>query len=113
MTGSPQPEVAIAAPLDVSVAKPLFKQRDTAGAAEAMRPAPPAPPAEPGPLAHIPLFSMLDSNEQRILFESMRIEKVPAHQAIFWRGDRGDSMYLISAGQVSVSVPSDDGEHVV
>src|SRR5262245_42241297 len=106
MAASPQPEIALEAPLSAGVVEASPKPRAAAGAATSA-------PIEPGPLSHIPLFSMLDTADQRILFESMRVENVPAHQTIFWRGDRGDSMYLISSGQVSISVPSDAGEHVV
>jgi len=66
-----------------------------------------------GPLAHIPLFSELDAAEQQALFASMRIQMVEPHQTVFWRGDKGDSLYLVSRGQVSVTVPNDDGKHVV
>ena len=110
MAGSAQPEIAIDSAAQTIVAGPSVKARDQAANSASIQPA--AAP-DPGPLAHIPLFSMLDSDEQRTLFGSMRIEYIPAHQTIFWRGDRGDSLYLISRGQVSVSVPSDDGEHVV
>jgi len=66
-----------------------------------------------GPLAHIPLFAALSRSEQQALFAAMRIESVEPNQTIFWRGDQGDSLYLISRGQVSISVPSDQGEHVM
>ncbi len=65
------------------------------------------------PLAHIPLFSSLGEPEQEALFASMRIESFNPHQTIFWRGDTGDSFYLISKGQITVTVPNDKGEHVI
>lgn len=50
--------------------------------------------------------------EQQALFASMNVARVEAHQTIFWRGDDGDSFFLISHGQVVVTVPNDEGEHV-
>ena len=42
----------------------------------------------------------------------MHTQRIDANQCIFWRGDEGDSFYLVSSGQVSVTVPNDDGQHV-
>ncbi len=66
----------------------------------------------PGPLAHIPLFAGLPSSEQKLLFDAMTTQTVEAHQTVFWLGDVGDTLYLISAGQVAVTVPNEKGEHV-
>lgn len=65
-----------------------------------------------GPLGHIPLFAAINPAEQQALFEAMRVQRFDANQTIFWRGDEGDSFYLVSSGQVSVTVPNDDGQHV-
>lgn len=70
------------------------------------------PGAEPGPLAHIPLFAGLPANEQKLLFDLMTTQTVEAHQTVFWLGDVGDTLYLISSGQVAVTVPNEKGEHV-
>lgn len=66
----------------------------------------------PAPLAHIPLFSPLHAEEQRALFEVMRRERFAANQTIFWMGDRGDALYLVSSGRVAITVPNDKGEHI-
>jgi CRP/FNR family cyclic AMP-dependent transcriptional regulator len=66
-----------------------------------------------GPLSHIPLFAGLPASEQQALFSAMRVETVPANKTIFWRGDKGDSLYLINSGQVVVTVPNERGEHAV
>jgi CRP/FNR family cyclic AMP-dependent transcriptional regulator len=71
------------------------------------------PPVLPGPLSHIPLFSRLAEDEQQALFASMRVEQFEANQTIFWLGDKGDSFYLVSQGQVAISAPSDTGDDVV
>jgi CRP/FNR family cyclic AMP-dependent transcriptional regulator len=64
------------------------------------------------PLGHIPLFAALSGDEQRALFATMRVQAVAPNQTIFWRGDSGESLYLVSKGQVAVTVPTDDGQHV-
>ncbi len=66
----------------------------------------------PAPLAHIPLFSPLNEEEQTALFEVMRRQRFTANQTIFWMGDRGDALYLVSSGRVAITVPSDKGEHI-
>jgi len=91
-------------------------------------PAPPPPPdplgdrasvpsgrlaaGEAGPLSHVPLFAGLAKEEQQALCGAMKLETVEANQTIFWRGDVGDSLYLVSTGQVAVTVPNEQGEHV-
>jgi CRP/FNR family cyclic AMP-dependent transcriptional regulator len=70
------------------------------------------PAPAPGPLSHIPLFSKLDSQEQQGLFALMQRAEVRANDPIFWRGDRGESLYIVHEGRVAVSVPSEGGEHV-
>jgi CRP/FNR family transcriptional regulator, cyclic AMP receptor protein len=67
---------------------------------------------EHGPLSHVPLFAGLAAEEQQELCAAMKLETVEANQTIFWRGDLGDSLYLVSAGQVAVTVPNEQGEHV-
>lgn len=66
----------------------------------------------PAPLAHIPLFSPLNEEEQKALFEVMRRERFAANRTIFWMGDRGDALYLVSSGRVAITVPNDKGEHI-
>jgi CRP/FNR family transcriptional regulator, cyclic AMP receptor protein len=71
----------------------------------------PAAP-EPGPLAHLPLFSKLQRQEQCDLFALMRVEQFEAHQTIFWFGDLGNSLFLINKGSVGVTVPTEDGKEM-
>lgn len=70
------------------------------------------PAPAPGPLAHVPLFSKLDTQEQQGLFALMQRVEIQANDPIFWRGDRADSLYIVHQGRVAVSVPSDSGDHV-
>ncbi len=65
------------------------------------------------PLAHIPLFSALDPSAQATLFRSMKVERVEPNQTVFWMGDRGDSFFLVSKGEVAISVPNENGEEVL
>lgn len=65
------------------------------------------------PLAHIPLFKGLSVDEQVSLLALMSHEHIAAHQTVFWFGDEGDSLYLISKGCVSVCVPTETGEEMV
>lgn len=69
-------------------------------------------PENAGQLSHIPLFAGLDPREQGALFAAMHVQVIEANQTIFWRSDVGDSLYLISTGQVAVTVPNEAGEHV-
>lgn len=64
------------------------------------------------PLGHIPLFASLDAAEQQALFASMQIENYEPHKAVFWMGDKGGTFYVINQGEVTVSVPNEQGEHV-
>lgn len=63
-------------------------------------------------LSQIPLFSRLDDEERRLLIASMRRKSFAPNDTIFWMGDRGDSLYLIVSGSVTVTVPSEEGNHV-
>lgn len=67
----------------------------------------------PSPLAHIALFSRLDQFQQEHLTARMQVQHVGPNEAVFWRGDPGGSLYIVNKGRVSVTVPSDKGEHVV
>lgn len=66
-----------------------------------------------GPLSGIPLFNNLAVDIQEGLFEAMRRESISAHQTICWYGDTADSFFIIQDGQVSVSIPNDQGELVL
>jgi len=64
-------------------------------------------------VAGIPLFSGLDDAAQRSLLRSMRVVRAAPQETVFWVGDRGDSFYVVSEGEVAVSVPNEEGEEVV
>lgn len=54
-------------------------------------------------VARIPLFAGLDAAAIAELVGTMRARTVPAGTAIVRKGERGDAMYLIAAGQVEVA----------
>jgi CRP/FNR family cyclic AMP-dependent transcriptional regulator len=105
-TGVPSTNDAIISPGDANA---TLAGVDAAVAGEMCSPADVAA----GPLAHIPLFCGLSEAEQRALFGAMSTEAFAANQTIFWRGDTGESLYIVSAGQVSVTVPNEQGDHVI
>lgn len=72
---------------------------------------PDAAPAA-GPLAHIPLFARLPEADQRTLLAAMKSHRADANQTIVWCGDRGDSFYIVTEGEVAVSAPNHEGQHV-
>lgn len=63
-------------------------------------------------LATIHLFAKLDAEERAGLLATMKQEHVAANQTIFWLGDKGDAFYIIRRGEVAITVPNDQGEHV-
>src|SRR5262245_2772444 len=105
MTSLPRPQAATNAP-GHTAGDPL--PRDYASP-----PAPHSGKAGHDSLAHIPLFSGLEPAERKMLFDSMHVVGLEANQTIFWRGDGGDSLYVINQGRVSITVPNEQGEHVV
>ncbi|MEB2284830.1 MAG: hypothetical protein B6D46_13000 [Polyangiaceae bacterium UTPRO1] len=73
---------------------------------------PTAATAARGPLSHIPLFAGLAEDEQMALLSVMHRQHVESNQTILWRGDEGDSLYLVDSGRVIVTVANERGEHV-
>jgi uncharacterized membrane protein len=63
-------------------------------------------------LSQIPLFSRLTDDERAALSRSMHRRSFAPNQTIFWIGDEGEDLFLVISGRVSVTVPSEQGEHV-
>lgn len=97
--------------LERFLAKPRANLRAVSTVDEPIPHPQPAAPAR-GPLSHIPLFAGLDAEEQGALSAVMHLRRVEANQTILWRGDAGDSLYLVNSGHVVVTVPNERGEHV-
>jgi len=75
-----------------------------------------AAPAVPAPasaaLAGLPLFAGLNSQELALLQARMERTQFPVNQTVFWRGERGEHLYVIESGRAAVTIPSDEGKHV-
>lgn len=63
-------------------------------------------------LAHVPLFSRLEADERAGLTQLLRTRRFPAHQPVFWIGERGDDFYVVQSGKVMVSCPDETGKDV-
>jgi CRP/FNR family cyclic AMP-dependent transcriptional regulator len=66
-----------------------------------------------GPLSHIPLFRGLDAEAQAALAGAFREESFEAQKVVFWTGDEGDSLFLVSEGEVVITIPNEEGEEIV
>jgi CRP/FNR family cyclic AMP-dependent transcriptional regulator len=70
-------------------------------------------PASPEFLKDVPLFRELDANERAVLAAQAEELHWPAQTRIFSRGDAGDSFFVVTHGQVELSVESTTGERRV
>src|SRR6185437_4101718 len=64
-------------------------------------------------LGSVPLFSKLGEDERSGLTQLMHAKQFPAHQPVFWIGERGDDFYVVQSGKVNVSCPDESGKEVV
>lgn len=64
------------------------------------------------PLAHIPLFTKMNEQEQSALMSAMTRRTIEANQTIFWLGDASDALYVVSDGRVVITVPTEQGDHM-
>jgi CRP/FNR family cyclic AMP-dependent transcriptional regulator len=70
-------------------------------------------PTSPDVLTDVPLFRELDSAERAVLAAQAEEVAWGAQTRIFSRGDAGDSFYVVSHGQVELSVETTTGERRV
>jgi CRP/FNR family cyclic AMP-dependent transcriptional regulator len=70
-------------------------------------------PAAQELLTDVPLLRALDADERAVLAAQAEERAWPARTRIFSRGDPGDSFYVVSQGQVEISVESTTGERRV
>jgi signal-transduction protein with cAMP-binding, CBS, and nucleotidyltransferase domain len=61
-------------------------------------------------LHEVPLFALLDDAERTALSERIEVKKFKEGDMIFKIGDPGDSMYVITAGEVELTVKTKTGE---
>src|SRR3954451_1199031 len=64
-------------------------------------------------LKEVPLFHFLDDRERTELAAQLDVVHFAAGQIIFRYGDPGDSIYVISSGEVEVFFKNDTGERIV
>ena len=63
-------------------------------------------------LAEVSLFALLDDQERALLAERVETVKFDAGAAIFLVGDPGASMYIVTEGEVQLSVKTKTGEEM-
>ena len=64
-------------------------------------------------LKEVPLFQLLDDHERAELAAQLDVVHFAAGEVVFNYGDPGDSIYVISAGEVETFLKNDTGERVV
>jgi uncharacterized membrane protein len=63
-------------------------------------------------LAEVSLFALLDDRERALLAERVETVKFDEGAVIFNVGDPGDSMYVVTSGEVQLSVKTKTGEEM-
>jgi len=63
-------------------------------------------------LAGVPLFALLDDQERQVLAERVDLVAFEEGATIFNVGDPGDSMFIVTSGEVELSVKTKTGEQV-
>jgi CRP-like cAMP-binding protein len=64
-------------------------------------------------LQRVPIFCMLEPKTLTTLAEMTHHQHYHKGQIIFYRGDPGNSMYVLLAGSVELTLPSDTGSEVL
>src|SRR3989338_11413202 len=70
-------------------------------------------PADDALLAEVPLFQLLDHEERGALARMIEHTAVKEGEIIFRHGDPGDCLYVISKGEIEISVQDHSGEKIV
>ncbi len=64
-------------------------------------------------LRQVPIFCMLEPKHLTILAEMTHLQHYRKGQMIFYRGDPGNAMYVLVAGSVKLTLPSETGSEVL
>lgn len=64
-------------------------------------------------LRQVPIFCMLEPNHLTILADMTHHQHYRKGQMIFYRGDPGNAMYVLTRGSVRLSLPSETGSEVL
>ena len=70
-------------------------------------------PCAPEELRHVPLFSLLDDDELRVLAAQVEVRAFSARQRIYKAGDAGDRAYILLSGAVRVTTIDEDQQEVL
>lgn len=70
-------------------------------------------PADVALLKEVPLFAALDDEERALLATQLEEVRVDAGKKVFSRGDPGGAIYIISSGEVQLSVEDTTGHLIV
>lgn len=70
-------------------------------------------PADPSLLTDLPLFEALTGDERRLLAEAVDVETFAAGQALFKAGEPGQTMFVVTRGEVELSVTDHAGQKIV
>ena len=63
-------------------------------------------------LAEVPLFELLDDQERALLAERVELVEFAEGETLFELGDPGDSMYIVTSGEVVLSIKTKTGEEM-
>ena len=70
-------------------------------------------PCPPEDLRHVPLFSLLDDDELRVLAAQVEMRSFAVRQRIYKAGDPGDRAYVLLSGAVRVTTIDEDHQEVL
>jgi uncharacterized membrane protein len=70
-------------------------------------------PCKPQELRHVPLFSLLDDDELRVLADHVELRKFAERQRIYKAGEGSVGAYVVLDGSVHVTIVDADGQEVL
>lgn len=70
-------------------------------------------PADATLLADLPLFAALGSEELELLAQAVDLRRLQPGEALFKAGDPGEAMYIVTSGEIEISVVDRAGQKIV
>lgn len=61
-------------------------------------------------LRNVPLFSSMSPDDLEELMKNLTPKEYNSNEVIFWMDERGDKLYIINEGEVTISQPNEDGK---
>lgn len=68
---------------------------------------------QPVEIKKIPLFEKMSDDVLKELFDRMVSKTFKKGEYIFYKGDEGDSLYIIRSGKIKISIPTEEGEELI